>query len=226
MDAGQGRSEPQDGAATAPKDPESLVMQEFSALPEALKRVLSLENASQREKNKFERRQAMKQHQLHPTDTGSPESQIAMLTVRINRGNQHIRSARKDNPSKRALQKFVEARKRHLKYLKRESEERYYALIKKLDLKDSINLIPPRAFLPAEAQRAALDKELRKQQERKKAAEEKAAAIALGEKMRAQHAARLEQQRLQDEAHQREREAAQAEVDKAAAAASGQGEGK
>lgn len=26
--------------------------------------------------------------------------------------------------SKRALQKFVEARKRHLKYLKRESEER------------------------------------------------------------------------------------------------------
>eukprot|EP00961_Rhodomonas_salina_P228173 3084067-Rhodomonas_salina.2 len=54
--------------------------------------------------------------------------------------------------SKRALQKFVEARKRHLKYLKRESEERYYALIKKLDLKDSINLIPPRAFLPAEAQ--------------------------------------------------------------------------
>eukprot|EP00961_Rhodomonas_salina_P228172 3084067-Rhodomonas_salina.1 len=57
MDAGQGRSEPQDGAATAPKDPESLVMQEFSALPEALKRVLSLENASQREKNKFERRQ-------------------------------------------------------------------------------------------------------------------------------------------------------------------------
>ncbi len=51
--------------------------------------------------------------------------QIAMLTVRINHETRHVRTARKDNPSKRALLRFVEARKRHLRYLKRESEERY-----------------------------------------------------------------------------------------------------
>ncbi len=41
------------------------------SLSETMRRVLSLENASQEEKNAFRLRQVMKEFQLHPTDTGS-----------------------------------------------------------------------------------------------------------------------------------------------------------
>ncbi len=40
------------------------------SLSETMRRVLSLENASQEEKNAFRLRQVMKEFQLHPTDTG------------------------------------------------------------------------------------------------------------------------------------------------------------
>ena len=40
------------------------------SLTETMRRVLSLENASQEEKNQFRLRQVLKEYQLHPTDCG------------------------------------------------------------------------------------------------------------------------------------------------------------
>ena len=40
-------------------------------LSETMRRVLSLDNASQEEKNLFRLREVLKEYQIHPTDTGN-----------------------------------------------------------------------------------------------------------------------------------------------------------
>ena len=71
----------------------------------------------------------------HPTDTGSAEVQIAMLTARINDLTQHLRIHRKDHHSRRGLLMMVGQRRRQLAYLNREDVERYRAIIAKLGLR-------------------------------------------------------------------------------------------
>ena len=70
-----------------------------------------------------------------PTDTGSPEVQIALLTVRINELNAHLKEHPKDNHSRRGLLKMVGHRRNLLKYLQKVDIERYRALVKKLGLR-------------------------------------------------------------------------------------------
>lgn len=68
-------------------------------------------------------------------DTGSPEVQIAILTQRIITLTEHFKSHKKDNHSRRGLLKLVSQRRSLLDYLKKSSEERYQAIIKKLGLR-------------------------------------------------------------------------------------------
>ncbi|MBR4182974.1 MAG: 30S ribosomal protein S15 [Lachnospiraceae bacterium] len=70
-----------------------------------------------------------------PTDTGSPEVQVALLTVRINELNAHLKEHPKDNHSRRGLLKMVGSRRRLLAYLKSKDIERYRGLIAKLGLR-------------------------------------------------------------------------------------------
>ncbi len=70
-----------------------------------------------------------------PTDTGSPEVQVALLTVRINELNAHLKEHPKDNHSRRGLLKMVGSRRRLLAYLKTKDIERYRELIAKLGLR-------------------------------------------------------------------------------------------
>ena len=70
-----------------------------------------------------------------PTDTGSPEVQIALLTVRINELNAHLKDHPKDNHSRRGLLKMVGSRRRLLAYLKTKDITRYRELIAKLGLR-------------------------------------------------------------------------------------------
>ncbi len=74
----------------------------------------------------------------HPTDTGSPEVQIALLTKRIALLTEHLKAHKKDTNSHRGLLKLVGQRKRLLSYLHRKDVERYRALIQKLGLRDRI----------------------------------------------------------------------------------------
>lgn len=71
----------------------------------------------------------------HEGDTGSPEVQIALLTYRINRLNEHLKEHKHDNHSRRGLLKMVGKRRGLLDYLKAKDIERYRAVIAALDLR-------------------------------------------------------------------------------------------
>ena len=68
-------------------------------------------------------------------DTGSPEVQVAILTERITNLTEHFKTHAKDNHSRRGLLMLVNKRRSLLDYLKREDNERYTALIAKLNLR-------------------------------------------------------------------------------------------
>ena len=71
----------------------------------------------------------------HEGDTGSPEVQVALLTARINRLNDLLKSNRNDHHSNRGLLLMVGQRRGLLEYLKKTDIERYRALIAKLNLR-------------------------------------------------------------------------------------------
>ncbi|MEI2580496.1 30S ribosomal protein S15 [Scytonema sp. PRP1] len=75
------------------------------------------------------------QYQVHETDTGSAEVQVAMLTERINRLSQHLQANKKDHSSRRGLLKLIGQRKRLLSYIQEGSRERYQALIGRLGIR-------------------------------------------------------------------------------------------
>lgn len=77
----------------------------------------------------------MKDVQVHDTDTGSPEVQIAILSRRIDELAAHLKKNNKDNHSRRGLLSMVADRKSHMKYLEKKNPKRYSALVKKLGLK-------------------------------------------------------------------------------------------
>ena len=69
------------------------------------------------------------------TDTGSPEVQIALLTQRITEITDHMRSHKKDFSTRRGLMAMVNQRKRLMKYLAAENNEKYVELIKTLGIR-------------------------------------------------------------------------------------------
>jgi small subunit ribosomal protein S15 len=75
------------------------------------------------------------QFRREPTDTGSPEVQIALLTARITELTEHLRSHKKDHASRRGLLKMVSKRSGLLTYLRETDRNRYLAIIGKLGLR-------------------------------------------------------------------------------------------
>ncbi len=69
------------------------------------------------------------------TDTGSPESQIALFSYRISHLTDHLKSNKKDYSTARALRMLVGKRRRLLDYLKEKDIEKYRHLIKELGLR-------------------------------------------------------------------------------------------
>ena len=76
-----------------------------------------------------------KDFQLHESDTGSSDVQIAQLTKRIEHLTGHLKKNKKDHSSRFGLIKMVSARRRLLDYLKKHNEERYRDLIQKLKIR-------------------------------------------------------------------------------------------
>jgi small subunit ribosomal protein S15 len=72
---------------------------------------------------------------LHPSDTGSPEVQIALLSERISYLTEHFKSHQKDHHSRRGLLKLVGQRRQLLNYLKRKSVDRYNTVVERLGLR-------------------------------------------------------------------------------------------
>ena len=74
-------------------------------------------------------------YQVHETDTGSSEVQIAMLTERINRLSEHLKANQKDHSSRRGLLTLIGQRKSLLSYMQKEDKQRYQALIARLGIR-------------------------------------------------------------------------------------------
>jgi small subunit ribosomal protein S15 len=72
---------------------------------------------------------------IHESDTGSTEVQIAILTTRINRLNEHLKLNKTDHSSRRGLVTMVGKRKRLIEYLKSSDLSKYKKLIKELGLR-------------------------------------------------------------------------------------------
>ena len=77
----------------------------------------------------------IKEFQLHETDTGSPEVQIAILTNKITYLTEHLRNHPKDHHSRRGMLKMVGQRRSLLNYVKSKDIERYRKIISVLGIR-------------------------------------------------------------------------------------------
>lgn len=84
---------------------------------------------------KEKKQEIIEKFKTHPTDTGSPEVQIALLTFRINDLNEHLKAHKKDHHSRRGLLKMVGQRRNFLTYLKDNNLDKYRSLIQELGLR-------------------------------------------------------------------------------------------
>jgi len=74
-------------------------------------------------------------YRRHPSDTGSPEVQIAILSGRISHLTEHLQAHKHDQHSRRGLLKMVGQRRRHLTYLKTNDVDRYRKVIEQLGIR-------------------------------------------------------------------------------------------
>lgn len=70
-------------------------------------------------------------------DTGSVETQIALLTEKISELTEHLKTNQKDYQGRRGLLMMVGRRKRLLSYLKDRNLEDYRKLVKKLNIRET-----------------------------------------------------------------------------------------
>lgn len=83
---------------------------------------------------KEEKVKILKEFAQREGDTGSPEVQIALLTERIKRLTEHLKTHKQDIHSRRGLLQMVNKRRRILMYLTRKDPDRYKSMVQKLGL--------------------------------------------------------------------------------------------
>ncbi|NJN73697.1 MAG: 30S ribosomal protein S15 [Limnothrix sp. RL_2_0] len=81
------------------------------------------------------KQELMGEYQIHETDTGSADLQVAFLTTRINQLTEHLKINKKDHSSRRGLLKMIGKRKRLLQFIKAKDQERYQTLIGRLGVR-------------------------------------------------------------------------------------------
>ncbi|KAI8326405.1 S15/NS1 RNA-binding domain-containing protein [Martensiomyces pterosporus] len=130
----------------------------FHVMPEAaaksaeiqadiVRRIVALENANSKAVVNYNIQKALETFGRSEGDSGSAEVQAAVWTVRINNLEDHLRSHRKDHHNRRAYTHLLHKRAKILKYLKRESLERYYVCLKQLGLTKEMvegEIVPPK----------------------------------------------------------------------------------
>ena len=82
-----------------------------------------------------EKKQIFAQYGKGEGDTGSPESQIALFSKRIQHLTEHLKANPNDHHSNRGLLKMVGRRRNLLAYLQKNDIERYRKLIATLGLR-------------------------------------------------------------------------------------------
>ena len=84
---------------------------------------------------KAEKQASIDTTKMHESDSGSSAVQVAILTKRIERLNEHFKKNTKDNHSRRGLLGLIEKRRKHLSFLKRTDTSLYERTIKALGLR-------------------------------------------------------------------------------------------
>lgn len=82
------------------------------------------------------KKEAIKKFGGSELNTGSVQTQVALLTLEINELTKHLVNNPKDNSSKRGLFQKVSKRKSLLKYLENKDIEAYRKLVKELNLRN------------------------------------------------------------------------------------------
>jgi small subunit ribosomal protein S15 len=84
---------------------------------------------------KVKKTEIIENYRTHPSDTGSPEVQVAILSCRIEELTQHLNLQPKDHHSRRGLLMMVSARRRLLDYLEGKDGGRFRDIKKRLGIR-------------------------------------------------------------------------------------------
>ena len=82
-----------------------------------------------------QKQQIIESHQIHETDTGSVEVQVALLSKRISKLSDHLQNNIHDFASRQGLLKMIGKRKRLLTYIKENDNPKYLHLVKKIGIR-------------------------------------------------------------------------------------------
>ncbi|XP_016853345.1 small ribosomal subunit protein uS15m [Anolis carolinensis] len=109
---------------------------------DVVRRLLSLEMASQKEKLKIKKEQLADKVRKAPNDKGSFEVQIAYLTAKIRTLQEHLHMHPKDKFNRRHMMMAIDRRRKLLKYLRRSRYDAFEKTCQQL----GIEYTPPPAF--------------------------------------------------------------------------------
>ncbi|KAM4872864.1 LOW QUALITY PROTEIN: small ribosomal subunit protein uS15m [Thomomys bottae] len=124
--------------------PLSTLLRDYRNVPginrvdEVVKRVLSLEMASQKEKLQIKQEQLMNKIMANPEDTRSLEARIVSLSVKIHSLEEHMQKHQKDKSQKRYLMMSTAKRKKLLKNLRMVNYDVFEKICKELKIEYTI----------------------------------------------------------------------------------------
>ncbi|KAI8343586.1 hypothetical protein BC941DRAFT_448357 [Chlamydoabsidia padenii] len=101
---------------------------------DTLQKMIGLQNGNAKAVQLWNVHQAIDWFKRKEGDTGSPEVQAAILTVRIHNLNSHLQQHKKDKHNYRQLRLMVHQRAKLLKYLKSKDAGRYHVCLEGLGL--------------------------------------------------------------------------------------------
>ncbi|NXA68630.1 RT15 protein, partial [Mohoua ochrocephala] len=133
--------------------PPTLLKKDYANLPvmnsvdDVVKRLLSLEMASQKEKMKVKTQQLVEKVRRSPSDNGSFELlslffTVAILTARIRTLEEHLQRHPKDKKNRRCMLMELDRRRKMLGYLRRVNYSTFENTCKQLDIQYS----PPQPY--------------------------------------------------------------------------------
>ena len=109
----------------------------FESLAPKLKEILSFHYASIGEAKKFRIGKEVELWRRHILDTGSPEIQIAVLTVKLREMEKHIKNNKKDKKTKIAYNRLTNRRKALMTFLRKKNVRKYFEVLYHLRIEDT-----------------------------------------------------------------------------------------
>ncbi|XP_065506489.1 small ribosomal subunit protein uS15m [Caloenas nicobarica] len=128
--------------------PPTMIKKDYANVPiidsvdDVVKRLLSLEMASQKEKMKIKIQQLVEKVRRSPSDNGSFEVQVAILTAKIRTYEEHLQRHPKDKSNRRRMLMAIDRRRKLLAYLRRVRFDTFENTCKQLNIQYS----PPPAY--------------------------------------------------------------------------------